>query len=291
MNKTTKIIAGACLGLVGMGCLAGCDSKLNIDQQALNDVMTQTNNYFEMQNSSESVRNVLMKYLFDNIKNTANDTSFQLKKTEYYHLPQLGITKNIPENDIDYKYFYNKDTKTIKYLAKYCAGDGEREEHYREIAQTQTVGNTSYTVKDYVNREQEKILTTKTTDDEYDIDPFEYYDSTLYGVTSAKDISAHFITLIEGWAELCNPSFSMNVEGDVVEFSLMFPIVNVDGTYLESAQITQIDIKFVNGQLSSCSCISSLSENFEPITMVISNYEFTRNIQEFTFDTTGYVEA
>ena len=162
-NKTKKILAGACLGLVGMGCLAGCDKKQD---------------YYELTVINDSQYGIISPIL-DNETNSVtvdrgDDYTFTITPREGYEIKNLLIdgqlvdaqtiyTFNDVESDHSIGAVYSRKINSLKVIgiefdAYYEDGfDGERttEEIKFGIAQIDYYDSSTNGFKDiftFVNR-------------------------------------------------------------------------------------------------------------------------------------------
>ncbi|MBQ7351557.1 MAG: hypothetical protein IJW59_01635 [Clostridia bacterium] len=289
MNKTKKIIAGACLGLVGMGCLAGCDSKINIDQQALNNAITQTNDYFEMQNNytSDVAENVLMQYLALDMENSREDAGFQYKKTFTYY-SQFG-EKISERTEIDYKSYLNQETKVYKFFAEYYQGNCQIVK-YQEIQQTIEDDEQKYKTKNYTNYAYDGVqnLWQEEVVDHYaQINMFDY-DGFLadYPVHSVEDVCMAITNILMSIkTPNCSTYYSMNkIDDETMSFGLVSNMFDAES---EEFYVSRLNIEFKNGKISSLTINTGLAEEEHGLL----KYTFSRLAEDFTFDASSYVQA
>ena len=92
-NKTKKILAGACLGLVGMGCLAGCDKKQD---------------FYELTVINDSQYGIISPVLNNDTNSVTvdrgDDYTFTITPKEGYEIDNLIIDGKLVEPQIIYTF-------------------------------------------------------------------------------------------------------------------------------------------------------------------------------------------
>lgn len=157
-NKTKKILAGACLGLVGMGALTGC--SINSEQQAAIDMaVSKADELIELvEKTSESLTkedvNKLLELLTKMNENTTKQDIVDKMKEKVFNHMKLAVTQNLTveykvEDVVEYgvriEYVSNELTKLYMYNTNE-QGVVEKE-IYREITPIEVT--TYFRAKDF----------------------------------------------------------------------------------------------------------------------------------------------
>lgn len=183
-NKTKKILAGACLGLVGMGCLTGC--AMNDDQKAALDLITEKSDEIvalleenmQLTNSKLSKQEAYEKIMLAINKLTVGMLD-QVHISETYK-EYSGVFDSEEENEI-FNMYYKKDGNK-KVLATVEDGEinlinistfGTNATHYGWKKGDSSMSEREYSHSDFLisryDISEECGLDEITADDIYDI--------------------------------------------------------------------------------------------------------------------------
>ena len=130
-NKTKKILTGACLGLVGMGCLAGC--SMNEEQQAtLNKVVDKADEVLslvEKQNKELTFSEAVRLYEFAETKLLVNlDNSWDNLRIKIHQETTEDILEIGNVMDCEYHLFKKGDGRRVAYYSYFTQSDKLQQE-------------------------------------------------------------------------------------------------------------------------------------------------------------------
>lgn len=189
-NKTKKIFATACLGLVGMGCLTGCSmsdkqkAALDLITEKSDEIITLLEENMELQNAQLSKADAVELIALARTKLALSKyNEFCMKTSSMAY--QGAFEKELGHAQGSAPYVYYKKTDKMKYVAL-CDFDGS----LNSIKKADFENDTAYYYGAKENQKQDLVYSSGMFDLSSQIDPF-----TILGLQI--DISVEDIVNIE----------------------------------------------------------------------------------------------
>jgi len=156
-NKTKKILAGACLGLVGMGCLTGCamsdeqKKALDLITEKSDEIINLLEDNMSMQNTKltkeEAAEKILIARNF--WLDSKYDVLLSFTQTQYE-----GLYDKVLGGPVNAKLYINKNENGFRYAETFDDGnDSEqfyiKQDNVNEVYYSWSSGNSGFRQKQY----------------------------------------------------------------------------------------------------------------------------------------------